>query len=154
MTAERVTLDPNLLINAADDTAGARNKLAARLVLECARTDCVLSIQALSEFFRAVTRKGKPARAIAAKQVRDRMSTYPIIVPSAAVLNAALDLNLDGKSGYWGGVMIATAEQAGRTLLLSEDMHDGMRFRKLRIRNPFAGSHLAADIRALIVPGD
>lgn len=150
MTVERITLDSNLLIYAADNAAGLRNRLAAHLVVECARIDCVLSLQALSEFFHAVTRKGKLARTIAADQVRDWMSTYPVIVPSAATLATALDLNLDGKCGFWDGVLIATAEQSGCTLLLSEDMHDGMRFRRLRVRNPFAGSELAADVLALI----
>jgi predicted nucleic acid-binding protein len=150
MTAERITLDSNLLVYAADNTAGARNKLAAQLVIECARTDCVLSVQALCEFFHAVTRKGKLARTIAANQVRDWMSTYPVIAPSGASLSAALDLNLDGKFGFWDGLLVATAEQAGCTLLLSEDMHDGARFRRLRVRNPFAGSELAQDIRSLI----
>jgi prevent-host-death family protein len=71
MTAERVTLDSNLLVYSVDNTAGIRNRLAARLVLECARIDCVLSTQSLSEFFHATTRKGKLDRAIAADQVRD-----------------------------------------------------------------------------------
>ncbi len=150
MTAERLTLDSNLLIYAADNTTGVRHTLAAKLVVSCAAVDCVLSIQALSEFFHAVTRKGKLARAIAADQVRDWMTFFPVIAPNGAALAAALDLNISNQTGFWDGVLVATAEQAGCTMLLSEDMHDGMRFRTLRVRNPFAGAELAEDIRALI----
>jgi len=150
MTAERLTLDSNLLIYAADNTTGVRNKLAAQLVIACATVDCVLSVQALSEFFHAVTRKGKLARADAADQVRDWMSYFPIVAPNAAALAAALDLNVAQRTGFWDGVLVATAEQAGCTLLLSEDMHDGMKFGRLTVRNPFSGADLAEDIRALI----
>ncbi len=150
MTAERLTLDSNLLIYAADNTIGVRNKLAAQLVIACAAVDCVLTIQALSEFFHAVTRKGKLARAVAADQVRDWMSYFPIIAPNAIALAAALDLNITQRTGFWGGLLVATAEQAGCTLLLSEDMHDGMKFGGLTVRNPFAGPALAEDIRKLV----
>lgn len=150
MTAERLTLDSNLLIYAADSTEGVRNRLAAQLVIACARVDCVLSIQALSEFFHAVTRKGKLARVVAADQVRDWMSYFPVIAPNTAALAAALDLNVTSRTGFWDGLLVATAEQAGCTLLLSEDMHDGMRFGTLRVRHPFSGAELAEDIRALI----
>jgi predicted nucleic acid-binding protein len=150
MTAERISLDSNLLIYAADNTAGDRHRLAARLVVACARIDCVLSVQALSEFFHAVTRKGKLARTVAAKQVKDWMSYFPLIAPDGTALGAALDLSVSTKSGFWDGLLLATAEQAGCTLLLSEDMHDGMKFRALRVRNPFAGSALAKDVADLI----
>ncbi len=150
MTAERLTLDSNLLIYAADNTIGVRNKLAAQLVIACAAVDCVLTIQALSEFFHAVTRKGKLARAVAADQVRDWMSYFPIIAPNATALAAALDLNVSQRTGFWDGLLLATAEQAGCTLLLSEDMHDGMKFGGLTVRNPFAGPALAEDIRKLV----
>ena len=154
MTAERITLDTNLLICAADNLAGVRNRLAARLVLECARIDCVLSAQALCEFFHAVTRKGKLERAIAASQVKDWASTFPVIAPTASALAMVLDLHLDKQCGFWDGVLLATAEQAGCTLLLSEDMHDGMKFRALQVRNPFAGADLADDVRTLIDLGE
>jgi predicted nucleic acid-binding protein len=150
MTAERLTLDSNLLIYAADNTAGDRHKLAARLVVACAAVDCVLSIQALSEFFHAVTRTGKLARAIAADQVRDWMSYFPTIAPDGAALAIALDLSVKNRTGFWDGLLVATAQEAGCSLLLSEDMHDGMRFGALTIRNPFAGSDFTEEVRKLI----
>lgn len=150
MTAERITLDSNILIYAADNTAGVRNRLAVKLVVACGTVDCVVSVQALSEFSHAVTRKGKLARTVAADQVKDWMSYFPVIAPNGPALAAALDLNAGKRTGFWDGLLMATAEQAGCTLLLSEDIHDGMKFRGLRVRNPFAGSELADDISGLV----
>jgi predicted nucleic acid-binding protein len=47
-------------------------------------------------------------------------------------------------------VLIATAAQAGCTLLLSEYMHDGLRFGSVTVRHPFAGARLTVDVELLL----
>ncbi|MFM9842092.1 MAG: PIN domain-containing protein [Dongiaceae bacterium] len=153
MTAERFTLDSNILVYAADSLAGARHGLAAELVVAAAAGDCVLSLQSLSEFFHAVTRKGKLDRKAAADQVMDWMTLFGTMAPSEAALAAALDLVVAKRTGFWDGLLVATAQEANCSLLLSEDFHDGMRFGKLTILNPFDGDVLAMEVRGVLGMG-
>ena len=46
--------------------------------------------------------------------------------------------------------LLATARQAGCTIALSEDMHDGARLDGIVVRNPFANRALANDVRSLL----
>jgi hypothetical protein len=57
MSVDRITLDTNILIYAIDKDAGIRHQRAMGIVDDAVQQDCVLVLQALSEFFSAVTRK-------------------------------------------------------------------------------------------------
>jgi len=48
-----------------------------------------------------------------------------------------------GRFSYWDAMLLACAEEAGCTLVLSEDTGDGARLGNVVIRNPFAGSDLS-----------
>lgn len=63
----RFTLDTDLLVYSVDSTAGARHDLAVEIVDRATECDCYLTLQALSEFYAAVTRNGivRPAEAAA-----------------------------------------------------------------------------------------
>ena len=53
----RFSLDTNILVYAVDRDAGERHRRSRELVGQAARRDCVLTVQALAEFFHATTRK-------------------------------------------------------------------------------------------------
>ena len=53
----RFTLDANVLVYAVDSNADHRHDEAAELVRDAARSDCVLTLQALGEFVNAATRR-------------------------------------------------------------------------------------------------
>ena len=149
MTAERFTLDSNILY-ATDSASALRHGLAISLVDQSTEVDCVLTLQALGEFFHAVTRKGIAPRTGAAKQVHDWMGAFATIGAGDTSLAAAVDIAAAGQLSFWDALLVATAADAGCSLVLSEDMHDGMRFGNVTVRNPFAGRELAKDIRQLI----
>lgn len=150
MTAERFTLDSNILIYATDSASALRHRMAVSLVDHSTEVDCILTLQSLGEFFHAVTRKGIAPRLAAARQVHDWMGVFATVGASETALATAIDISAAGLLSLWDALLVATAEEAGCSLVLSEDMHDGMRFGRLTVRNPFAGGELAEDIRALI----
>jgi predicted nucleic acid-binding protein len=47
-------------------------------------------------------------------------------------------------------LLLATAREAGCTVALSEDMHDGAALGGIVVRNPFADGALADDLRPLL----
>jgi len=95
MTGQRFSVDTNILIYSIDKDAGTRHQ-QSRLILDAlADADCVLILQALSEFFNAVTRKDKMSRVEAADTVRDWMELFPVAAADGRTLADAMRLRID-----------------------------------------------------------
>ena len=137
MSAERVTLDTNVLVYAIDRDAGERHGRAAALVDQAVDLDCVLTLQALSEFYFAVTRKGKMPARDAAAQVEDWQQLFPTVAAKPAALPHALAAAREHSLSFWDAMLWATAREAGVTVLLSENFQDGRELGGVRFRNPF-----------------
>jgi len=139
MQDKRFTLDTNILVYAVDRDAGDRHGTAIDLVDKAVQQDCILTLQALSEFFYAVTRKGKMPSVDAAEQVRDWQTLFPVVAAQPDVLSRAFSAVEDHGLAFWDAMLWATAKTAGVTVLLSEDFQDGRDLQGVRFRNPFAG---------------
>jgi len=149
----RFTLDANLLVYSVDSAAGVRHDLAGRIVLRAARHDCLLALQAVSEFYAVVTRKRIMPRDIAAARANDWLVAFPCAVASAGAVRAALADSVAGRASYWDALLVATAAEAGCTLILSEDMADGSTLGGVEIHNPFTRTgQLTARTRRLLDP--
>ncbi|MEW6487487.1 MAG: PIN domain-containing protein [Thermodesulfobacteriota bacterium] len=137
MSADRITLDTNVLVYAVDRDAGERHERAAALVDEAVDLDCVLTLQALSEFFSAVTRKGKMPFPEAAAQVRDWQILFPTATPKPTTLGQAISAVANHSIAFWDALLWAAAKDAGVTLLFSEDFQHGRELGGVRFCNPF-----------------
>lgn len=144
MSVERFTLDTNVLIYALDRKSGGKHETAAAIVDRAADCDCVLTVQALSEFFVAATRKGILPRPHAATQVRDWLELFPTRAASGRAVAEALAASERGRWSYWDALLLATAGEAGCSLVISEDMHDGARLGDVSVLDPFAAKSSAA----------
>lgn len=150
MSGERFSLDTNVLVYAADRDAGERHQRACYIIERAARRPCTLTLQALAEFFHAVTRKGLVPRTEAAAQVRDWLEIFPTATADTEALRLALSAAEAGRFGFWDALLLATAGRAGCGVVLSEDMSDGGALDGVIVRNPFAGPDLAGDIQRLL----
>jgi len=137
---ERFSLDTNVLVYAFDASAEDRHRRALTILDVAARRPCILTVQALAEFHSVVTRKGMLARREAAAQARDWSTEYEVVGADGDALGKALSAADDERFSVWDALMLATLEQAGCTLLLSEDVGDGAKFGKLTVVNPFKGA--------------
>lgn len=142
MTAQRITLDTNLLVYAVDTGAKEKHAKAQRLVELALKADCVLTLQALGEFYFAVTRKGKLPAAEAKAQVEAWQEVFPVVVATPSTLNRAMTATVLQQIGFWDALLWATARDAGVTLLLSEDLSSGSVLAGVRIVNPLAHKDL------------
>jgi predicted nucleic acid-binding protein len=52
--------------------------------------------------------------------------------------------------GLFDALLLATARQAGCSIALSEDMHDGAQLDGIVVRNPFGQRTLAEDLLSLL----
>lgn len=143
MSAHRITLDTNLLVYAVDTGARDRHAKAQKLAELALKTDCVLTLQALSEFYFAVTRKGKLPAAEAKAQVEAWQDLFPVVMAKPSTLNRAMTATVSLKIGFWDAMLWATARDAGVTLLLSEDFSGGSVLDGVRVVNPLVHKDLA-----------
>ena len=137
---ERFTLDTNLLVYAIDSAGGARHDAAGQIIQHAVRLDCWLTIQAVCEFYAAVTRKGIVQPPDAAAQAADWLDLFPCTAASEAAARTALADAAVGRASYWDALLVATASEAGCRVILTEDLVDGADLGGVRIRNPFSAS--------------
>ncbi len=124
MTAAlRFTLDSSILVCAADASEPNRQATAIDIVARAARRDCLLTPQALAEFFHAATRKRIVPRADAARQVQAWTVIFPITQGAGeAALLTALDAAVAGRLQFFDALLLATARDAGCGAIITGDM--------------------------------
>jgi predicted nucleic acid-binding protein len=136
--SERFTLDTNLLVYAIDSAAGIRHQLSREIVQHAVRRDCWLTLQAVSEFYAAVTRKGIVPPVDAAAQATDWLDLFPCAAASGSAVRTAIADAAAGRASYWDALLLASAGEAGCVAILTEDLADGAQLGGVRIHNPFA----------------
>lgn len=144
MAAEHVTLDTNILVYAVDAFNDTRRERSIALITAAAAARCRLGVQAIGEFYRASTRRLKLSPAAALERANDLLDTFQTFPHSRDALRIALTEATKGRFSSWDAVLLASAEEAGCTLMLSEDMHDGAKLGNITVRNPFGAKGLTA----------
>ncbi len=137
MSAERLTLDTNVLFHAVDADAGELQEKAREIVRRAALGDCILTLQTLCEFFAATTRKGKLTAAQATAHVEDWQTLFPVVSATPGSFRLAVRAVEHHSLSFWDAMQWAVAKQAGVTLLLSQDLQHGRELEGVRFRNPF-----------------
>lgn len=150
MTGERFTLDTNILVYSVDQEAGQRHQIARSIVRRAALVPCWLTLQAISEFYAAVTRKQKMPAADAARVAADMLAVFSTIPLSATAVRTALATASAGRASYWDALLVATAAEAGCMTILTEDLSDGTTLHGVRVLNPFTPAGLAPAAEALL----
>jgi predicted nucleic acid-binding protein len=138
MTALRF-VDTNVLIYAHDRDAEGKHDKARQILTDLwNQENGCLSVQVLQEFYVNVTKKiPHPLPAAVAREV---MRTYLPWVKTAADGEMAIrasEIADAWQTSFWDGMIIAAAERAGVTELLTEDMQSGQHIAGLIIINPF-----------------
>ena len=137
MSAERLSLDANILFYTIDADAGERQARAREIVHRAALGDCFLTLQTLCEFFASTTRKGKLTAAQAAAHIEDWQTLFPVVAATPGSLRLAMRAVEQHNLSFWDAMQWAVAKQAGATLLLSEDLQHDRELEGVRFQNPF-----------------
>lgn len=133
-----VFLDTNVLLySIGTNPADERKRLCAIALLD--RTDCVLSVQVLQEFYVQATRAGRDDRlahdlAIDLIRVWRR---FPVVDNTVALLEDGLNIRKRTNFSLWDCLILAAAKFAQCAELYSEDLSDGRNVDGVRILNPF-----------------
>ncbi len=111
--SERFTLDTNLLVYSVDHAAGEKHQLSMGIVDRAVEVECWLTLQAVSEFYAAVTRKAIMPPSRAAVLAGSWLALFPCAVVSPNAVRTALADAVAGRASYWDALLVATAAEAG-----------------------------------------
>jgi predicted nucleic acid-binding protein len=131
-------VDTNILVYAHDRDAGSKRDRAVRLLEELWESGKGrLSVQVLQEFYVSVT--GKLATPVARSLAREVIRSYGAWVRETTtpeIVLRAVEISELAQLSFWDGLIVSSAEQAGATLLYSEDFQAGRLIAGIRIVNP------------------
>lgn len=134
-----ISFDTNILVYAADNTAGDRHATAADLIERSIRHGVgVQTLQSLAEFFNVVTRKASIAPDVAASFIKGWQAVLPIEASTPDDLDRAMQAARDHSLAFWDAMLWATVRRIGVRVLLSEDFQDGRILDGVRFVDPFA----------------
>ena len=139
-----ISFDSNVLVYAADYTAGDRQERAADLVERAMRAqNCTQALQSLCEFFAVVTRKLGVDRIAATELVATWSDAMVVEAPTLQDLSDAMRAVREHGLPFWDAMLWATVRRAGVRLLITEDFQDGRILEGVRFANPFAAHNTA-----------
>jgi predicted nucleic acid-binding protein len=133
----RSFFDTNVLVYADDKAAPAKQRRAVDLIAEHRRAGTgVVSLQVLQEYFVTVTRKLHVDPRIARRKV-ELLAEFDVAAPEVADILAAIDLHRLHGFSFWDALILRAAQQAGCSVLLSEDLQEAREIDGIRVVNPF-----------------
>jgi predicted nucleic acid-binding protein len=134
-----VFVDTNIFVYARDARESSKRELAMQWIgrlwqEQSGRT----SAQVLSEYYVTLTRKLKPgiAQDDAWDDVQALMAWDPQQI-DRELLSLAREVERRYQFSWWDSMIVAAAQLQSCTVLLSEDLQEGMLFDRMVVRNPF-----------------
>ncbi len=97
-----------------DKQAKMRHELAVNMLEKAMSLNYILTLQALSEFFYACTRKGIMPNPRGLGSKKDWQTLFPVAVAKPNTLNRAIVMGRALSMGFWDAMLLETARSAGR----------------------------------------
>lgn len=133
-----VTLDANILVYSVDHRDLKKHEACKSLLAALVASGGPLGLQVCGEFYNAVTRRLHHAPWVAAQGARNFITAFPIFGSNSSTFQTALAEAATGRLSFWDANLLAAAEAAGCTHMISEDMHDGARLGRIEVVAAFA----------------
>jgi predicted nucleic acid-binding protein len=136
--SDKYFVDTNILVYAHDRTAGVKHSRARALLEQLwGSGEGVLSTQVLQEL--CVNLRRKTANPLLVEEVRrliQEYSTWEVISNGPESIPRALDLEIRYKTSFWDALILQAADEAGASILYSEDLSTGQNYGSIRVVNP------------------
>lgn len=131
-------IDSNIWLYAFMDESSPKHARATALIQQ---DRVVLSTQVVNEVCNNLIRKAGYTEPEIQQTIQNLDAAYPILDVTLPIIQQASVLRVAYRFSYWDSLILATAQDAGCSIVYSEDMQDGLRIGALILCNPFkAGS--------------
>ena len=137
-----IALDTNILIYAVGGSdPKQRDEIAKALIRRLPPVGAIVPVQVIAEFLNACRRKKILSMAKALVRADEFLMAFTSPCSLTDDLLDAGALSARIQLAYFDALIITVAARAGATLLLSEDMQDGLEVDGLRVVNPFVAAN-------------
>ncbi len=137
-----IAFDTNILVYAeALDDPFQRHIKSRSLLGKATLSDAVIPLQVFAELSNVCNRKNILKPLDLATRIAEYESFFQTPANDMRDILLASTIAEQFKMQYFDALIIAVAARAGATILLSEDMHDGLEIGGLKIINPFAAAN-------------
>ena len=137
-----IAVDTNILIYAISPEDGlGRTASALDLLDRLGAIRPILPLQVVGEYLNVARRHPAIDLAQAVIRIEAIMAVHRCEPSRPQDYLTALDISVRFKLAYFDSLIVAVARRSGATMLLSEDMHDGLEIEGLKIVNPFAAAN-------------
>ena len=72
-----------------------------------------------------------------AEEVINRVAVLPVVEPDWSLVRRPIDIHKEFGITYWDSLIVAAAEKAGCTRIVSEDLNSGHSFHGIAVVDPF-----------------
>ena len=134
----RLALDSNVLIYAEGGNDAGRRLIAHRIVGGVLPSQILVPVQAAAETYRWLVHKGGLDRAQASIQITWWLEKFASQDTTRHIFSDAIELATTHRMQIFDAIILSAASAGGASVLLSEDMQDGFRWRGVTVANPFA----------------
>jgi predicted nucleic acid-binding protein len=136
--SDKCFVDTNILVYAHDRSAGLKHRRARVLVEQLWDSGKgVLSTQVLQELCINLRRKaGNPLSVDEVRLLIRDYAAWDVATNTPASILKALDIENRHKISFWDALIVQAAEDAGASILYSEDLAAGQRYGATRVVNP------------------
>jgi len=136
--SDKYFVDTNILVYAHERSAGVKQQRATKLLLELWNSGCgVLSTQVLQELCFNLRRKaGNPLSIDECRLLIQNYSTWEVVTNTPSSVLKALDMETRYKISFWDALIVQAAEEAGATILYSEDLAASQFYGTIQVVNP------------------
>jgi len=136
--SDKCFVDSNILLYAHDTSTGVKHGLAKALLEKLWQSGTgVVSTQILQEV--CVNLRKKARNPLTIDEVRRVVQDYfawEVVTNTRETILQALDIELRYKVSFWDAMVVQAAENAGCSILYSEDFNDQQHFGLVRVINP------------------
>ena len=136
--SDKYFVDTNILVNAHDRSTGVKRQRAKMLLEQLWDSGKgVLSTQVLQELCINLRRKaGNPLPVEEVRRLIREYSTWEVVTNTPESVLRALDIEMRYKTSFWDALILQAAEDAGASILYSEDLAAGQRYGAIQVVNP------------------
>ena len=136
--SELAFFDTNVLVYMHDTRYAYKREVALRLFRRHLYSKTlVISTQVLQEFYVVVSRKLENVRSGQARALTEEYARLNVLTIRSEHVLKAIDLRSRYQISFWDGLILAGAEAAQASLVLSEDLGHGQTYDGVRVENPF-----------------
>jgi predicted nucleic acid-binding protein len=134
---DKTFIDTNILVYTIDTKNKKKQYAAQRIFKEITGNEkAVISTQVLQEFYNASTTKLNVDKLLV-KSILHGFGNMEIVQVNMDIIEKGIDISILSQVSFWDGLIIAAAEFAQCSTIISEDLNNGQIIRGVRIVNPF-----------------